>query len=215
MRDEQGRPVGRIDDTMRVPRESTTDLAARQVLYQSRLTLPPGRFSLKVVVREDATGQIGSYETPLFVPDLSQAPVKVSSVTFGTQVREVEARRPENPLVRDGLELIPNVTHVVGRNQQLFVYYEVYDPRAGASDRPSVRTSLAFYRGGVKVYETPVIERTTLDEPRRGAVLFQFEIPAAQLLPGLYTCQINIIDEIGGTFVFPRLPLYVREGGAS
>ena len=60
-----------------------------------------------------------------------------------------------------------------------------------------------------------MIERTTLDEPRRGAVLFQFEIPAAQLLPGLYTCQINIIDEIGGTFVFPRLPLYVREGGAS
>ena len=215
VRDEQGRPVGGIDDTMRVPRESTAELAGRQVLYQSRLTLPPGRFSLKVVVREDATGQIGSYETPLFVPDLSQAPVKVSSVTFGTQVREVEARRPENPLVRDGLELIPNVTHVVGRNQQLFVYYEVYDPRAGASDRPSVRTSLAFYRGGVKVYETPVIERTTLDEPRRGAVLFQFEIPAAQLLPGLYTCQINIIDEIGGTFVFPRLPLYVREGGAS
>ena len=215
VRDEQGRAVGAIDDIMRVPRESTADLAARQVLYQSRLTLPPGRFALKVVVREDTTGQIGSYETPLFVPDLSQAPVKVSSVTLSTQVREVEDRRSENPLVRDGLELIPNVTHVVGRDQQLFVYYEVYDPREGASAGPELRTSLAFYRAGVKVYETPVVERSAIDEARRGAVLFQFEIPASQLLPGLYTCQVNIIDEIGGTFAFPRLPLYIREGGSS
>ncbi len=210
VRDEQGRPVGRIDDTIRVPRESTAGLAARQVLYQSTVTLPPGRFSLKVVVRENTTGQIGSYETPLFVPDLAQAPVKISSVTLSTQVREVGRRRSENPLVRDGLELIPNLTHVVRRDQQLFFYYEVYEPQVDAADQPAVRTSLAFYRGGVKVFETPAVERTMIDEARRDAVLFQFEIPAAQLLPGLYTCQVNIIDEVGGTFVFPRLTLYVR-----
>ena len=210
VRDEQGRPVGRIDDTMRVPPGSTADLAARQVLYQSSLTLPSGRFSLKVAVREDTTGQIGSYETPLFVPDLAQAPVKVSSVTLSTQVREVGRRGLDNPLVRDGLELVPNLTRVVRRDQPLFFYYEVYDPQVGDADRPAVLTSLAFYRGGVKVFETPAVERTAIDEERRGAVLFQFQIPAAQLLPGLYTCQVNIIDEVGGAFVFPRLTLYVR-----
>lgn len=210
VRDEQGRPVGQIDDTMRVPRASTAGLAARQVLYQSSVTLPPGRFSLKVVVRENTSGQIGSYETALFVPDLAHAPVKVSSVTLSTQVREAGRRRSENPLVRDGLELIPNLTHVVRRDQPLFFYYEVYDPQTDAEGLPAVRTSLAFYRGGVKVFETPPVERTAIDEARRDAVLFQFEIPAVQLLPGLYTCQVNIIDEVGGTFVFPRLTLYVR-----
>ncbi len=42
------------------------------------------------------------------------------------------------------------------------------------------------------------------------AVAFQFDVPAATLGAGLYTCQINIIDGQGGTFAFPRLQLYVR-----
>ena len=28
--------------------------------------------------------------------------------------------------------------------------------------------------------------------------------------PGLYTCQVNIIDDVAGRFAFPRLALYVR-----
>jgi hypothetical protein len=55
-----------------------------------------------------------------------------------------------------------------------------------------------------------IVARTTIDAPDRKAVLFQFEVPAEQFLPGLYTCQVNIIDEAAGTFAFPRLELLVR-----
>src|SRR5439155_16171070 len=53
IRDERGFPVGRIRDTMTVSPATTDALAARQVLYQTGVTLPPGRFALKVVVREN------------------------------------------------------------------------------------------------------------------------------------------------------------------
>jgi hypothetical protein len=62
----------------------------------------------------------------------------------------------------------------------------------------------------VKVLETPVVERTQEDAVDRRAAIFQFELPANSLRPGLYTCQINIIDEVAGRFAFPRLDLYVR-----
>ena len=39
----------------------------KPMLYQSGLSLPPGRFSAKVVVRENAGGTMGSFETGLFV----------------------------------------------------------------------------------------------------------------------------------------------------
>ena len=42
------------------------------------------------------------------------------------------------------------------------------------------------------------------------ATLFQLEVPADQFAPGLYTCQINIIDEVAGRFAFPRLAFFVR-----
>ena len=45
IRDERGFPVGRIRDTLTVPPASADGLAARQVLYQTGVTLPPGRFS--------------------------------------------------------------------------------------------------------------------------------------------------------------------------
>ena len=183
----------------------------KQVLYQSGLSLPPGRFSAKVVVRENANGTVGSFETGVFVPDLRRAPLKVSSVTLSTQLRPVEGRlRTDNPLVRDGVEILPSLSHVVDRAQKMYFYYEVYEPESPPNGTSTVKTSLAFYRGAVKVFETPLVERTGLDAADRRAAIFQFEVPASGFQPGLYTCQVNIIDDVAGRFLFPRLAVYVR-----
>jgi len=90
----------------------------------------------------------------------------------------------------------------------MYFYYEVYDP-ALLEQSPQIRTTLAFFRAGVKVYETPVVERTMIDEPNRKAVVFQFEVPAEQFKPGTYTSQINIIDQVAGKFSSPRLSFQV------
>jgi len=209
IRDERNAPVGRIRDTMTVPPASADGLSARQVLYQTGVTLPPGRFSIKVVVRENSTGQMGTFETKLVVPELKQAPVKLSSVVLSTQLQPAGARKSASPLIRDGVELVPNLTHIVSRGQKLYFYYEVYDPAQDAG-MPQVRTSLAFYRGRVKVFETPVVERTSIDAADRHAEVFQFEVPAASFRPGLYTCQINVVDEVSSKFAFPRIEMYVR-----
>jgi VWFA-related protein len=209
IRDERNFPVGRIRDTMTVPPASAGLLSARQVLYQTGVTLPPGRFSVKIVVRENSTGQMGTFETKIVVPELKQAPVKVSSVVLSTQLQNAAGRKTSSPLVRNGMELVPNLTHIVGRNQKLYFYYEVYDP-AQENGAPQVRTSLAFYRGRVKVFETPVVERTEIDAPDRHAALFQFEVPADSFKAGLYTCQVNIIDAVASRYAFPRIEMYVR-----
>jgi VWFA-related protein len=210
VRDEQGRPVGRIRQTLDLPAGGANTLAGKQVLYQSGLTLPPGRFAVKVVVRENESGLAGSYEAAIVVPDLKREPVKVSSILLSTQLQPAPKGKTDNPLVRDGVQLLPNVTHVIGRDQKMYFYYEVYDPAQSGGANPDVRTSLAFYRGKVKVFETPPVERTALDAAPRHAEIFQFEVPADRFKPGLYTCQINIIDSVAGQFAFPRLAMFVR-----
>ncbi len=210
IRDERGFPVGRIRDTLTVPPAETGDgLAAKQVLYETAVTLPPGRFSVKVVVRENADGHMGTFETPLVVPELKQAPVKVSSVLLSTQLQRPTGRKSSSPLVRDGIELVPNLTHIVGRNQTLYFYYEVYDPGV-ENGAPQLRTNLTFYRGQIKVLETPTVARASVDAADRHAAVFQFEVPASSFKAGLYTCQVNIIDEVSGKFAFPRLQIFVR-----
>ena len=71
-------------------------------------------------------------------------------------------------------------------------------------------TSIAFFRGRQRLFETPVVETTQLTAPDRKTAVFQFDVPASSLPPGLYTCQINVIDDSAGSFMFPRLQLYVR-----
>jgi VWFA-related protein len=209
VQDEQGRPVGRIRQTLKLPPGSVGTLTAHQILYQSGLTLPPGRFSVKVAVRENTSGLMGSFEAPVIVPELKQVPLKLSSVVLSTQLQPVQGKSSDNPLVRNGQQLVPNLTHIVGKDQKMFFYYEVYDP-ASADNTPDVRTSLAFYRGRVKVFETPPVERTAVDDASRKAAVFQLEVPAGALPPGFYTCQINVIDEVSGKFAFPRLMFLIR-----
>jgi VWFA-related protein len=211
VRDERNFPVGRFRETLKLPAGTGTTLAGKQILYQSGVTLPPGRFAVKVVVRENTTGLVGSFEAPIVVPELKQAAMKVSSVVLSTQLQPAAVKgKTDNPLIRDGVQLLPNLTHVVGKDQKLFFYYEVYDPGQTGGAAPQLRTSLAFYRGKVKVFETPVVERTAIDVPDRHAALFQFEVPASSFTPGLYTCQINIIDTVAGKFDFPRMVFAVR-----
>jgi VWFA-related protein len=211
IRDEQGRPVGRIRQSMEVHADgSAGTLAGKQVLYESGVTLPPGRFSVKVVVRENEEGLTGSFEAPIVVPELKAAPIKISSVVLGTELQAGHTGpRSDNPLTWSGVRLIPNVTHVVGREQTLYFYFEIYDPavEGGALD---LGASLAFYRGKVKVLETPVAQRTSLDLADRRAAVFRLEVPARTFKPGLYTCQVNVIDRAAGTFAFPRMAMLVR-----
>jgi hypothetical protein len=78
-----------------------------------------------------------------------------------------------------------------------------------------VLTSIEFLSDGVKVYETPLVEAKTINTPERGAVAFQFDVPLAQLKPGAYVCQINVIDDAGGSFSVPRMAMLVQPGAVS
>ena len=139
------------------------------------------------------------------------------------------AKKTVSPLVRDGVEWIPNVPHVFRQDQHLYFLYEVYDPtkQKGAPEPPNspgltrrdggpvrVLTSIEFLSGGVKVYETPLVEAKAINTPERGAVAFQFDVPLTQLKPGTYVCQVNVIDDAGGSFSFPRMAMVVRPGAA-
>jgi VWFA-related protein len=211
VRDERNQPFATIKQTLTVPAATRGSLATRQVLFQTGTTLPPGRYIARITVRENVTGAMGTFEASIVVPELSWSPVRMSSVVLSTQLQPGRpARRTLSPLVRENFEIVPNLTHVVSRGHNMYFYYEVYEPALNGA-APHLRTSLTFYRGRTKVYETAVIERTSVDAADRRAAIFEFEIDAATFKPGLYTCQVNVIDAVAGKFAFPRLEVYVRE----
>jgi VWFA-related protein len=223
--DELKRPVGSVPrETVKLSLDASQQVRRKNVQYSTGFILTPGKYHFKFVVRENQSGRLGSFETEFSVPDIKKAPLKMSSVVLASQ-RQPSSKKTQNPLVHDGNELVPNIAHVFTLDQHLYLLYEVYEP---ARDKPSesaevkdktaevknpihLLTSIEFFNGKIKTYETPLVEARQLNAPERKAAVFQFDVPLNQLKPGLYTCQVNVIDDAGGTFSFPRLPILVRE----
>src|SRR6185437_9460321 len=213
--DDKKHPMDEIRDTVKLALNTSADVKRKNVQYNNQFYLPPGQYHLKFVVRENETGRMGSFETDITIPDLKNQPLKMSSVILANQIQPAPKRKISNdPLVHDGSEIIPNVTHVFSSGQHLYFYYEVYDPAQadGAKSKNDVRllSNVAFFQGKVKSYETPLVETKSIAVQDRKAAIFQLDVPLSQLKPGFYTCQINVVDDAAGKFLFPRLALLVR-----
>jgi VWFA-related protein len=204
-------PVTRIRDTVKLAVNTSAEVQKKNVQYDTGVSLPPGKFHVKFVVRENQTGRMGSFETDLDVPDLKQQHLKMSSVVLASQVETAKKGSTVNPLVRDGSEIIPNVTHVFSSAGHMRLYYEVYEPGRAAGHGIHLVTSVALYRGKSKVFESTPVELTELNAERKAGV-FQLDLPLSGMAPGFYTCQVNVVDDAAGDFLFPRTGVLIRAG---
>jgi VWFA-related protein len=239
VRDLAGHDIGDVRDTVKLAVDQSQQVRQKNVQYTTGFNLPVGKYHLKFVVRENETGRMGSFETDLTVPDLKKAPVRMSSVVLASQ-RMPASKKQDNPLVRDGEQWVPNLPHVFRQDQHLYLLYEVYDPARAAPEKAAeekpaaikrakqekpekggkaaepvrVMTSIEFLNGTAKAFETPAVEATQVNVPDRDAVAFQFDVPLESLKPGTYVCQVNVIDDAGGTFTFPRTAVLIRPAPA-
>ena len=212
VKDAQGLVVGNVRQTVKLAVDASQEVQRKNIQYSTGFTLAPGKYHLKFVVRENQTGNMGSFETDIQVPDLRKSPLKMSSVVVASQRTPDTEKHAASPLVRDGLQWVPNIAHVFRQDQHLYFLYEVYDP---AKDKDvkgggvKLLTNIEFVNNGTKVYETPLVTAHAVNDPEHDAVVFQFDVPLTQLKPGTYICQVNVIDDAGGSFMFPRLALKV------
>src|SRR5271154_6128924 len=229
--DSEHHPLNRVRDTVKLAVSTSAEVQKKNVQYDTGMSLLSGKYHLKFVVRENQTGRMGSFETDISVPDLKTQPLKMSSVVLANQIETVRKTANLNPLVHDGSEIIPNITHVFSSTQHLFLYYEVYDaarpsvaesarsagPARSEDAKPSIRllSNVAFFQGKAKAYESSLVELGDINVRERKAAVFQLDVPLSSLKPGFYTCQVNVIDDAGGHFLFPRLALLVRQESAS
>jgi len=224
IKDAKGAIAQNVRDGIKVKltQENAGQLAKKSLQYDTGFTLAPGKYSLKFLARENQTGKMGTFETEFTVPDLtvSQPGLPISSVIWSNQREPLNAAVGSasaqkkllaiHPLVMDGQKLVPSITRVFKRDQNLYVYFEVYDPATDpAKKAASVAATLSFYRGKVKVSESQPVRITDTPKARPHMAPFEFRTPLAKLTPGRYVCQVNIVDEVGRKFAFARAPVAI------
>ena len=219
--DEAQRPVGRVRDTVKLNLDPSLQARQKNIQYTTSFDLPPGKYEVKFVVRENQTGRMGSFIAEVTLPDLKKAPLKMSSIVLASQR---EPSKKDDPLVRNGEEYVPNISHVFRQDQHMYLLYEIYDPahEKAAEGAPKeaksaidLLSSLELIQGATKVYETPIVKAKTINVGGRDAVSMELDVPLSGLKPGSYVCQLNVIDDAAGSFAFPRFAVLVREAAAA
>jgi len=216
--DDAKRPIGHVRETVKLAVDQQQQARQKNIQYSTSFNLPPGKYHLKFVVRENQNGHMGSFEADVVLPDMKKVPLKMSSILLASQRVPTKAT---NPLVHEGEQYVPNISHVFRQGQHLYLLYEVYSPAkvklaADATSKAAkgainLMSSLELIQGSTKVFETPVVQATALNVAGRDAVAVELDVPLDKLKPGTYIGQLNVIDDAGGSFAFPRFAVLVRE----
>jgi len=226
--DERKTIVGKVRDYIKVKLDAgeAEKLSRRNFHYDAGFTLAPGRYRIQFLVRENETGKLGNFDGRFIVPDLTadSALLKTSSVIWSNQREPLKAavgaaektakkELSANPLILGDEKVVPNVTRLFHRGQNMYVTFDVYDAAPDPADyrrrHVAVRMSL-FNQKGIKAFEASPVEATELAVTRPNAVPVQLQVPLKGLAPGRYTCQIDVVDQVGRKFAFPRSLVVVQ-----
>ena len=225
--------VGEIKDRYGITRTNVRDkinvklsdstaaqLAKRPIEYDTGFTLLPGKYTIKFLARDDETGRIGTYQTIFVIPNLNkeQKQVPLSSVILSSQrvklseaLYNVAAKKINgentNPLVENGVKLVPSVTRVFTKTRPVSVYLQAYEQGA-QTVRPLV-AFLTLYNGERKIFETPPVKATEARNNTVRAVPLKLEFNLTKLSPGKYDCQLTVLDPAGQKAAFWRTPIAI------
>jgi len=209
----KGAQVSLLRDSikMRLREEEAGKLKTQNLLYETGFRLAPGQYRLKMLVRENETGKMGTYERAFTVPQYGAAELSRSSLVLTAQrepasAAAIAAAKPKaakavegHPLIVGSERLIPSVTHVFRRSQTLSALVEVYEQEQSAN----IAATLSLFNSeGRKVLESA--------SARAASGRLLIDTPLKSLAPGRYVAQLNLIDFTGKKFAFPRSAVTVH-----
>jgi hypothetical protein len=217
--DDKNQIAGGLRDTLpvRLTNDTFEEVIGSNLFYEGEITLPPGKYNLKAVVRENESGKIGTFETPIVVPDVADTALGLSSVVLSNEVKSSDDldrahvnHDKNSPLQVGNRSILPSVTRVFRTSQMLTVYLESYAGKnvapAGSATPPSV--GFVFFRRGRKFAEAgPFPGKLEKSSDQKASYFAQ--VPLDKFPRGSYTLQVNVLDPAIERVAFARLPLAI------
>jgi len=166
-------------------------------LYQGRISVPPGQYTVYYGVREESTGKLLPVSERLLVPDYAPERLSVSGISLVSRLDRVETPAPAQPFVIGSLLVIPKTDPVFKTGEDFGFYFQVYGPRVEPeSGRASLDFTCRFYRAAaIKKTGEATFEpmKTLLFENQPGQV-HGYTFPLTGWPAGEYRLEVTVRD---------------------
>jgi VWFA-related protein len=195
--DVKGKTFGTDRNTVNLNMKPDTAkrVAATGFRVISSLDLAPGRYVLRVGVREGNTRKAGSVTFDVEVPDFSKEPLTMSDIALTSAMSSATPTiRPKDPLEK----LLPGPLTTYREfptADEVALFAEIYD-NVKQPHKVEINATVKA-EGGTTVFQTRE-ERDSADlKGSAGGYGFEARIPLKSFAPGLYVLRVDATTRVG------------------
>ncbi|MBS1829708.1 MAG: VWA domain-containing protein [Acidobacteria bacterium] len=154
----------------------------------------PGAYQLRAVIRDAASGKVGSASQFIEVPDIKKGRLAMSGLYLRTPADKTQIaegqQAPQDPKANP-------ILRTFRQGQQLIYIFQILNAKLDSGKKPQIDIQASVYRDGKRVFEgkkLPYQPGDTFD-PKRMLTAGQLRL-GAELTPGEYMLQVRITDRL-------------------
>jgi GWxTD domain-containing protein len=177
--------------------EELAEAKDRKSVYQKAVALTPGTYKVDVVVRDVVSGNKGVVSQGFTVPKYDGKKLSTSTLVLASKLRSTTERDIGGMFIIGNAKVIPNLSGVYKKGQELGVYLQVYNAEIDQTTlRPAVEVEYVLTKGGKEVLRQPENWEGLSDAGQR--LTLARLLPTDQMPLGDYEIKIKIKDRVAG-----------------
>jgi hypothetical protein len=201
-------------------------------LLQRVFMATPGTYDVYIAMKErlpekapkTQASKMGVLKTQIVVPDFMNGELATSSVLVTDKVNMLDAplnpdAARERPFVFGAQELVPAADSEFGKNEELSIFFQVYNAGLDQGGKPDIVMEYEFHRkegSGEKFFNKTspqTINGTNLPpqfDPAKFPVPGGISVPLASFGEGSYRLAIKVTDKVSGKTIAHDVPFTVK-----
>jgi VWFA-related protein len=190
--DKAGKQIATFNKTVGVaPDANVIDPNRKLLFYNYEFNLPPGNYRVRLGLRDEKSGLIGSTSQTVEIPETANGKLALSSLLLNEQL---EADEEETPSEKTGAR--KGVTQRFARNAHLRFLTYIYNakPVADNDNEPDLDVDVKILRGNQPMLK-PALRPIEIESKDTRSFPYAAEIPLDGLQPGEYTLLVTVTDQ--------------------
>jgi len=170
------------------------------LLYQGRVSTPPGVYSVFYGIQDPVTGELFSLGDRVQVPDFAGAGFSLSAITLAARLEPAERPEENPPFLVGRMTVIPKMDPVFKTGSEFAYYFQVYHPQLDPETaQAGLDLTYQFFRAAALKKtgdpEFSPVAKPLLLENQTGQVHGR-AIPLTGFPPGEYKIRVQVRDRI-------------------
>jgi GWxTD domain-containing protein len=195
-------------DLVRPDSFRSTDFAADVdgfLLYQGRVSAPPGIYSVFYGIQDPASGELFSLGDRVHVPDFAGGGFSLSSITLAARLQPEEHPSEGAPFLMGRMTVVPKMEARFENGQDLAYYFQVYHPQPDPGTGQAVLDLTYQFFRAESLRKTGEPDFTAFGKPltfpNQSGQVHGYAFALAGWPPGEYKVRVEVKDRIAGRAV--------------